>query len=138
MTIEERLALLAEATEFYTNLEDAWEKVKMLWLRKATALATVKDWLKIYQREMLWDGERTEEDLESAMGIIFDNDAIKEMAEHWGLKWDDLDFYLWGFGLAKWIIEWDKESIDWLRKLQATYDELVEEKLWHWAYFTLK
>lgn len=138
MTIEEKLDLLTEAEEFFAGLVDAWDKVQKLWLRKAAALATVKGWLDSYKEEMMWDRERTEEDLEAAMAIVFDKETIDDMAAHWKLEWEDLDFYLWGFGLAKGIIEWDKESIDGLRKLQAAYDGMVEKKLGHWAYFTLK
>lgn len=138
MTIEERLTLLEEAEEFFLNLSEVNKEYHSLWLRKAAALATVKGWLDSYREEMMWDRERTEEDLEAAMAIVFDKETIDDMAAHWKLEWEDLDFYLWGFGLAKGIIEWDKESIDGLRKLQAAYDELVEKKLGYWAYFTLK
>lgn len=136
MTIEERLNLLGEAEKFYSDLSNAGEDVYRLGLRKAAALGTVKEWLELFKERMLEEEDWTEKTLEGALAFVLNEDYINEMIDKYELKGDEADFYMGWFGLAKSIMEGDKDIIDRLKKEQAAYDELVEKKLWHWAYFT--
>lgn len=129
MTIDERFNLLEEAIEFFSNLQDAGERAFWLWLRKAAALSTVKGGLKLYKDKLRWDDERTEEFLESALNFAINEEYINDMVTSHNIEWEELDFYLWGFGLAKGIMEWDEEIIKWFREQQAVYDDLAQEKL---------
>ena len=127
MTIEERLNLLGDAEEFYSNLSDAGEDVYRLGLRKAAALWTVKEWLELYKWKMLEWKEWTQEDLEKALTIVIDGDYIDNMIAQYGIKNDEADFYMGWFGLAKSIMEWDEDTINRLKKEQAAYDELSQQ-----------
>lgn len=124
MTIEERLKLLGEAENFYSDLSNAGEDVYRLGLRKAAALWTVKEWLELFKEKMLGEEDWTEKTLENALAFVLNEDYINEMIDQYELKGDEADFYMGWFGLAKSIMEWDEDIIYRLNKEQAAYDEL--------------
>ena len=127
MTIEERLKLLGEAENFYSDLSNAGEDVYRLGLRKAAALWTVKEWLELFKEKMLGEEDWTDKTLESALALVLDEDYINEMIDQYELKGDEADFYMGWFGLAKSIMEWDEDIIYRLNKEQAAYDELSQQ-----------
>lgn len=129
MTIEEKLALLGEAEQFFSDLSDAWKETYKLWLRKAAALWTVKEGLELYKTKVLGDKEWTEEDLTKWLETVIRPEFISQMVEQYGIDGDELEFYMGWFGLAKWIMLDDKEQIDWFRKQQAAYDDLIQTDL---------
>lgn len=131
LTIEERLALLGDAENFFADLSDAGEKNYKLGLKKAAALGTVKESLELYKKRMLDWEERTEEEIEKALNMIIDSWHIDLMAKEYDMSEEDRDFYEWGFGLAIGIMKWDEEQIKGFREMQVAYDDLVEAKLWN-------
>lgn len=131
MTIEEKINLLAEAEHFFADLSDAWEEAYKLWLRKAAALWTVKEALDLYKARILEDREWTEEDLNEALKLILRPEYIEQMQEQYEIKWEELEFYLGWFGLARWILFGNEEDIKGFRETQAAYDDLIEAKLWN-------
>ncbi len=131
MTIEERLSLLQEAEQFYSDLSDAWKDTYRLWLRKAAALGTVKDWLELYKTRMLEGKERTDEDLVLWLNVAVDWDFVQKMIDDYGMTTDEADFYMGWFGLAKAIMEGDEETIARFRQEQAAYDELSQQVFWY-------
>ena len=137
MTIEERLNLLGEAEEFFANLSDAWKEVYKLWLRKAAALGTVKEWLELYRARMLEWGEWTDEELEKGLDMTVDWDYIQRMIDYNGMTEEEADFYMGWFGLAKWIMQGDQEQIDWFRKQQGAYDDLLQAKFGEGTLFSI-
>lgn len=128
MTIEERLKLLGEAEDFYSDLSDAGKDIYRLGLRKAAALGTVKEWLELFKEKMLGEEDWTEKTLESALALVLNEDYINEMIDKYELKGDEADFYKGWFGLAKSIMEWDEEIIKNFRLEQSSYDDLIERK----------
>lgn len=131
MTIEERLKLLGEAEDFYSDLSDAGKDIYRLGLRKAAALGTVKEWLELFKERMLGEEDWTEKTLESALTLVLNEDYINEMIDQYELKGDEADFYKGWFGLAKSIMEGDENITDRLRKEQAAYDELSQQVFWY-------
>ena len=129
LSIDERLALLWEAEQFFADLSDAGETSEKLWRLKAAALGTVKQCLELYQQKMLGGNEWEEDDVKEALELAIKEEFIERAISSRWMTDDEAAFYKGWFGLAIWIMEWDKESIDWLRKLQAEYDEIVDMKL---------
>lgn len=128
LSIEERLNLLQEAESFFADLSSAWEENEKLWLRKSAALWTVRGCLELYKDKALEWKDWTEETLKDGLATAIDEGYINEMIEtHW-MTDEEVDFYKGWFGMAVWIIEWDKETIDWLRELQKGYAHLEEMK----------
>ena len=128
LTIDERLALLEEAENFFADLSASGEDNEKLWLRKAAALWTVKECLELYKNKMLEWKDWTEATLKMAIDTVIEEDYVIKMIE---INWMDeleADFYRGWFGLAIGIIEWDEEQINWLKELEEQYDKIVEMK----------
>lgn len=128
LSIEERLNLLQEAENFFADLSSAWEENEKLWLRKAAALWTVRECLELYKDKALEWKERTEETLKEWLATAIEEDYIENMIKINWMTDEEASFYKGWFGMAVWIIEWDKETIDWLRELQEEYAHLEEMK----------
>lgn len=128
LTIDERLALLEEAEQFFADLSAAGEDDEKLWRKKAAALWTVKECLELYKNKMLEWKSWTETTLEMALATVVEEDYIEKMIKINWMSEEEADFYKGWFGMAVWIIEWDKETIDWLRELQEGYAHLEEMK----------
>ena len=126
LSIDERLALLTEAENFFADLSSAWEKNEKLWLRKAAALSTVSECLELYKNKILEWKEWTEEALEEWLATVIEEDYVDRMIEINWMSDEEADFYRWGFWMAIWIIEWDEETISWLRELQEEYSNIEE------------
>lgn len=124
MEINEKLTLLGEAEQFYSDLSNAWEDVYRLGLRKAAALWIVKEWLELYRARMLEWKDWTEEDLEKALAFVINEDYIEDIIDKYGIEWDEAEFYIGWFGLAKSIMEWDEDIVKRFKREQAAYDEL--------------
>lgn len=128
LSIEERLNLLQEAENFFADLSSAWEENEKLWLRKAAALATVSGGLESYKDKVLGWKDWTEETLKEWLATVIEEDYIEDMIKTNWMTDEEAAFYKGWFGMAVWIIEWDKETIDWLRELQKGYAHLEEMK----------
>ena len=126
LTIDERLALLEEAENFFADLSSAWEENEKLWLRKAAALGTVKECLELYKNKMLEGKDWTETTLQLGLATVIEEDYIERMIEINQMTDEEAEFYKGWFGLAVGIIEWDKEQINGLKELEKQYDELVD------------
>lgn len=129
LTIQEKLGLLDEAITFFANMSEVWIENMQLGLHKAAALSTVKECLEVYQAKILDWAEWTEETLKDGMETVIDEEYIDNMIEMKKMDEECASFYRGWFGLAIWLLQWDKESIDWLRELEAEYDNVVEFKL---------
>lgn len=129
MTVEEKLNLLKEAEEFYSDLSDAGEESYKLGRYKATGVSVVYNCLLDIKETVAPEDEWTEEFLAVAVPAIVKEEYITQAEEKFGIEWEEKEFYEWGFGLALAILQGDKEQIDNFRKLQGAYDELVETKL---------
>lgn len=128
LSIEERLNLLKEAENFFADLSSAWEENEKLWLRKAAALATVSGELEIYKNKVLGWKDWTEESLKDGLATAIDEEHINEMIEtHW-MTDEEADFYQGWFGMAIWILNGNKETINGLRELQKEYAHIEEMK----------
>ena len=128
LSIDERLALLAEAEDFFSDLSATGEDNEKLWLLKAAALGTVRECLEIYKDKALVWAEWTETTLKMWVVTAIEEDYIESMIE---MKWmteEEAEFYKGGFGLAIGILEGDKESIDGLKELEKEYDNILELK----------
>ena len=126
LSIEERLNLLQEAENFFADLSSAWEENEKLWLRKAAALSTVSEWLELYKNKMLEWKDWTEKTLEEWLTTVVNEEYINQMIDiHW-MTGEEALFYRWGFWMAVWILEWDEETISWLRELQEEYNDIEE------------
>lgn len=128
LSIEERLALLQEAENFFADLSSAWEESEKLWLRKAAALSTVRECLELYKDKALEWKDWTEETLKEGLTTVIEEDYIDNMIKINWMPDLEADFYRWWFWLAIWIIEGNKEAIDWLRELQREYENLERAK----------
>ena len=126
LSIDERLALLTEAENFFADLSSAWEQNEKLWLRKAAALSTVSECLELYKNKILEWKEWTEETLKEWLATVIEEDYVDRMIEINWMSDEEADFYRWGFWMAIWIIEWDEETISWLRELQEEYSNIEE------------
>lgn len=129
LSIQDRLSILDEAEKFFSDLSDAGETAKELWWRKAAALWTVRTCLDLYQKKILNWEDWTEDTLEQWLATVVDEDYIKTMVETKDMTDEEASFYMGWFGLAVWIIQNDKKAIDWLRELEAQYDEIIDAKL---------
>lgn len=128
LSIKERLDLLREAENFFADLSSAWEENEKLWLRKAAALATVSGELELYKNKVLEWKDWTEETLKDGLATAIDEEHINEMIEtHW-MTDEEADFYQGWFGMAIWILNGNKETIDGLRELQKEYANIEEMK----------
>lgn len=128
LSIKERLDLLQEAENFFADLSSAWEENEKLWLRKAAALATVSGELELYKNKVLEWKDWTEESLKDGLATAIDEEHINEMIEtHW-MTDEEADFYQGWFGMAIWILNGNKETIDGLRELQKEYAHIEEMK----------
>lgn len=128
LSIEERLALLTEAENFFSDLSEAWEENMRLWLFKVAAISTVKECLEVYKDKALEWKEWTEETLEEWIATVIEEDYINSMIK---MKWMtelEADFYKGGFGLSIGLLRWDEESIAGLKELEEEYDNIVELK----------
>lgn len=128
LSIQERFDILDEAIQFFSDLTDAGEENARLWLFKSAALSTVKECLEVYKSKALDDWEWTEETLKEWVELAVDEDYIEVMIKNKGMEKLDADFYIGWFGLAIWILEWDKEQIDGLRELEKQYNNIVGMK----------
>lgn len=128
LTIDERLALLEEAENFFADLSATGENNERLWRTKAAALWTVKDCLELFKNKMLEWKDWTETTLKMALDTVVDEDYIKTMENNKQMTDEEKDFYEGWFGLAIGILNWDKEAIDGLRELEKQYDDIVEMK----------
>lgn len=128
LTIDERLALLEEAENFFADLSATGEHNEKLWRTKAAALWTVKDCLELFKNKMLEWKDWTETTLKIALDTVVDEDYIKTMEKDKQMTDEEKDFYEGWFGLAIGILNWDKEAIDGLRELEKQYDNIVEMK----------
>lgn len=126
LSIDERLALLVEAENFFADLSSAWEENEKLWLRKAAALWTVSECLELYKNKILEWKEWTEEALKEWLATVVEEDYVDRMIEINWMSDEEADFYRWGFWMAVWILEWDEETISWLRELQEEYNDIEE------------
>ena len=128
LTIDERLALLEEAENFFADLSATGEHNEKLWRTKAAALWTVKDCLELFKNKMLEWKDWAETTLKIALDTVVDEDYIKTMEKDKQMTDEEKDFYEGWFGLAIGILNWDKEAIDGLRELEKQYDNIVEMK----------
>lgn len=128
LSIEERLNLLQEAENFFADLSSAWEENEKLWLRKASALSTVRECLELYKDKALEWKERTEETLKEGLATVVEEDYIENMIKINWMTDEEADFYKGWFGMAIWILNGNKETIDWLRELQKEYAHIEEMK----------
>ena len=128
LTIDERLALLEEAEQFFADLSAAGEDDEKLWRKKAAALWTVKECLELYKNKMLEWKDWTETTLEMALATVVEEDYIEKMVKINWMSEEEADFYKGWFGMAIGIIHWDEETINDLRELENQYDNIVELK----------
>lgn len=128
LTIDERLALLEEAEQFFADLSASGEGNEKLWRKKAAALGTVKDCLELYKNKMLEGKDWTETTLQLGLATVIEEDYIERMIEINQMTDEEAEFYKGWFGLAVGIIEWDEEQIAGLKELEAQYDKIVEMK----------
>lgn len=128
LSIDERLALLQEAENFFADLSSAWEENEKLWLRKAAALSTVRECLELYKDKALeWKGW-TEETLKEWLATVIEEDYIDKMIEINWMTDEEAEFYRGWFGMAIGIINWDEETINGLKELEEQYDNILEMK----------
>lgn len=128
LTIDERLALLEEAEQFFADLSAAGEGNEKLWRKKAAALWTVKDCLALYKNKLLEGKDWTETTLEMALGTVIEEDYIDKMIEINWMTDEEAEFYRGWFGMAIGIINWDEETINGLKELEEQYDNILEMK----------
>lgn len=128
LTIDERLALLEEAENFFADLSASGEDNERLWLRKAAALWTVKECLELYKNKMLEWKDWTEATLKMALDTVIEEDYVTKMIEINWMTVEEAEFYKGWFGMAIGIIEWDEETIAGLKDLEEQYDKIVEMK----------
>lgn len=124
MTIKERFDLLEDAKNFFSDLSKVWEAAGNLWKYKATAIECIQWCLDIYREDALdWD-EFTEETLKEWLATAIDEDIVFTVVQD--IVMDDMekDFFLWWLGLAMWILQWDKETIDWFNEQKEAYNNL--------------
>lgn len=126
LSIKERFDILVEAIQFFSDLSSAGNVNERLWRAKAAALSTVEECLLLFQRKILNDAEWTEKTLATWLETCVDEDYINQMVESKGILDEEADFYKGWFGLAIWILQWDMESINWLRELEKEYENIVE------------
>lgn len=128
LSIDERLALLAEAEDFFSDLSAAGESNEKLWLTKSAALGTVKECLEIYQNKILEGAEWTEATLKMGVLTVIEEEYVDAMIEMKWMTGEEAWFYRGWFGLAIGILEWDEETINEFRELQEQYGKLLEMK----------
>lgn len=129
LSISERIMLLEEARFFYDDLSDADENMAEVGRYKAAALETVIEWLRFYQEKILKWKEWTERTLKEWVYTIINEKYIDKMIDDNKMTEEQVDFYKGWFGLAIWIIEWNNESITWLRELQTQNDKILDYKI---------
>lgn len=120
----ERMDLLGEAIEFFENIDGEFHNPAFA---KAKALATVREWLLLYQDKMLNGKEPNEKQLKEWLLMVID----EELVNHYSSMIDDdmcKTFYLWGFGLALGIMNWKKDAINWLKKLIEMKENLPQKE----------
>lgn len=124
MTIKERFDLLDGAKNFFSDLSKAWGVAWNLWKYKATAIECTQWCLNIYREDVLdWD-EFTEETLKEWLATVIDEDIISTVVQDIDIDDMEKDFFLWWLGLAIWILQWDKETIDWFNEQKEAYNNL--------------
>lgn len=126
LSIDERLDILREAEQFFSDLGSAGENSERFGRVKAAALETVIECLDVFKDRVLKWWERTEWHLWAAIALVINEDFINQWAEK--LSEEEWDFYKWWFGLALGILLGDTEAIDWLRELEKDYDEILEAR----------
>lgn len=129
LTIDERFALLDEATEFYSDLSDAGKEIFDLSRKKAAALSTVKEWLGVYKERMMNGADWTEKDLEDWLNSVIRPEFVDMMAVEYDMKEEEKDFYEGWFGMAIGILTGEEDTLNQLKREQARYDELVQAKM---------
>lgn len=128
LSIDERLALLEEAENFFADLSASGERNERLWHLKAAGIGTVKECLELFQNKILEWKEWTEDTLEQWLLTVIEEDYVKDMEEIHKLDEEEKVFYEGWFGLAIWIMKNEDETIDWYKEIVNQYDKIVEIK----------
>ena len=131
LSIDERIMLLEDARFFFDDITESDENTNRLAKFKSAAIWTVIEWLGYYQKDILKWKKWNEKTLREWIEIVIRPDYIDKMIKDNKMTKQEIDFYEGWFWLAIWILEWDESQIVWFRKLQSSYEDLEQAKLWN-------